>query len=90
MHVYHYNHTERSALQRLAAEHGVGEAALSEMVDSGLFVDLLEVVRNAVQAGTESYGLKDIERLTALPTRPRDRSGLGRGGRVRALHGETR
>lgn len=65
MHVYHYNHTERSALQRLAAEHGVGEAALSEMVDSGLFVDLLEVVRNAVQAGTESYSLKDIERLTA-------------------------
>ena len=65
MHVYHYNHTERSALQRLAAEHGVGEVALSDMVDSGLFVDLLEVVRNAVQVGTESYSLKDIERLTA-------------------------
>jgi uncharacterized protein len=64
MHVYHYNHTERSALQRLAAEHGVGELALSEMVESGLFVDLLEVVRNAVQAGTESYSLKDIELLT--------------------------
>ena len=27
MHVYHYNHTERSALQRLAAEHGADEDA---------------------------------------------------------------
>lgn len=64
MHVYHYNHTERSALQRLAADHGVGEVALTELVESGLFVDVLAVVRNGVQVGTESYGLKQIERLT--------------------------
>ena len=64
MHVYHYNHTERSALERLAADHGVGEAMLSEMVATGFFVDLYPVVRNAIQAGTESYGLKDLERLT--------------------------
>ena len=64
MHVYHYNHTERSALQRLAAEHGVGEAQLHELVDTGAFVDLLAVARNAVQVGTESYGLKALERLT--------------------------
>ena len=64
MHVYHYNHTERSALQRLAADHGVGEVALTGLVESGLFVDLLAVVRNAIQVGTESYGLKQIERLT--------------------------
>jgi predicted RecB family nuclease len=64
MHVYHYNHTERSALERLAIDHGVGETALSEMVTTGFFVDLYPVVRNAIQAGTESYGLKDVERLT--------------------------
>ena len=58
MHVYHYNHTERSALERLAAEHGVGEVALSRLVETGLFVDLLLVARNAMQVGTESYGLK--------------------------------
>ena len=29
-----------------------------------MFVDLLPVVRNAVQVGTESYGLKDLERVT--------------------------
>ena len=64
MHVYHYNHTERSALQRLAADHGVGEIALTGLVETGLFVDLLAVVRNAIQVGTESYGLKQMERLT--------------------------
>jgi uncharacterized protein len=64
MHVYHYNHTERSALQRLAAVHGVGEATLSKQIDTGLFVDLLLVARNALQTGTESYSLKELERLT--------------------------
>jgi uncharacterized protein len=64
MHVYHYNHTERSALERLAADHGVGEAALATLMETGLFVDLYTVVRNAVQVGTESYGLKYLEHLT--------------------------
>ena len=64
MHVYHYNHTERSALARLTADHGVGEATLTALVETGMFVDLLPVVRNAVQVGTESYGLKDLERVT--------------------------
>jgi uncharacterized protein len=66
MHVYHYNHTERSALQRLAADHGAGEAALQQLVETGLFVDLLTVASNAVQVGTESYGLKHLERLTGF------------------------
>jgi predicted RecB family nuclease len=64
MHVYHYNHTERSSLERLAADHGVGEIALADLVDTGAFVDLLQVARNSLQAGVESYGLKSLERLT--------------------------
>jgi uncharacterized protein len=64
MHVYHYNHTERSALERLTADHGVAEAALIALIETGFFVDLLPVVRNAVQVGTESYGLKDLEPVT--------------------------
>jgi predicted RecB family nuclease len=64
MHVYHYNHTERSALERLVAEHGVAEVALTELVETGLFVDLLLVARNSLQAGVEGYGLKHLERLT--------------------------
>ena len=64
MHVYHYNHTERSSLERLTAVHGVAEAQLGRLVDEGMFVDLLVVARNAVQVGVESYGLKHLERLT--------------------------
>lgn len=64
MHVYHYNHTERSALLRMAETHGVAELALAELIDTGAFVDLLLVARNSIQVGTESYGLKHLERLT--------------------------
>ncbi|SEH47725.1 uncharacterized protein SAMN04489835_0260 [Mycolicibacterium rutilum] len=64
MHVYHYNHTERSALQRLAETHGIAELLLAELIDTGAFVDLLLVARNSIQVGTESYGLKHLERLT--------------------------
>jgi hypothetical protein len=64
MHVYHYNHTERSSLERLASQHGAGEVALQGLVDTGAFVDLLVIARNAIQVGAESYGLKALERLT--------------------------
>ena len=64
MHVYHYNHTERSALQRMAETHGVVESELTELVDTGAFVDLYMVALNGFQVGAESYGLKSLERLT--------------------------
>mgnify|MGYP002629134214 CR=1 FL=1 len=64
MHVYHYNHTERSALERLTIEHGVAEVALENMIATGLYVDLYAVVKGAVRIGTESYGLKHVEQLT--------------------------
>jgi predicted RecB family nuclease len=64
MHVYHYNHTERSSLERLVKEHGVAELALERLISTGAFVDLLPIVRGAMQVGVEGYGLKHIERLT--------------------------
>ena len=63
MHVYHYNHTERSALVAMLNEHGIEPGLLDELVSSGLFVDLLPIVRNSLQAGVESYGLKAMEQL---------------------------
>jgi uncharacterized protein len=65
MHVYHYNHTERSSLERLSREHTSREVEVARLVATGALVDLLAVVRNAIQVGTESYGLKAIERLAA-------------------------
>ena len=64
MHVYHYNHTERSSLVRMVAEHGIGEVRLAQLVDTGAFVDLFDVARNAIQVGAETYGLKALEQLT--------------------------
>ncbi|WP_234783364.1 TM0106 family RecB-like putative nuclease [Mycolicibacter heraklionensis] len=64
MHVYHYNHTERSSLAALTEAHNVAQRALTELIETGFFVDLLLVARNSIQVGTESYGLKALERLT--------------------------
>jgi predicted RecB family nuclease len=64
-HVYHYNHTERSALERLTRGSAT-ETLLSSLVETGLFVDLYAVVRNAVRVGTESYGLKYVEKLAGF------------------------
>lgn len=64
MHVYHYNHTERSSLARLAADYGVAERPLERLINTGLFVDLFPIVTGAMQVGVESYGLKHIETLT--------------------------
>jgi len=65
MHVYHYNHTERSSLERLTRG-TPEEVLLTNLVETGLFVDLYVVARNALRVGTESYGLKDLERLTGF------------------------
>lgn len=66
MHVYHYNHTERTALSSLAATHEVGELALDDLIRTGAFIDLYLLARNSIQVGTESYGLKHLERLTGF------------------------
>src|ERR1019366_10209340 len=63
MHVYHYNHTERSALERLTRGTET-EGLFGSLAATGLFVDLYVVAKNAFQVGTESYGLKSLEHLT--------------------------
>lgn len=63
MHLYHYNHTERSALERLARDHGADEQLLAGLVSRGVFVDVLDVVRRTVRVGAESYSLKVLERV---------------------------
>ena len=62
MHVYHYNHTERSTIERLTRD-AEDENLFASLVDSGLFVDLFTIAKNAVRVGTESYGLKHLEHL---------------------------
>jgi len=66
MHVYHYNHTERSALEELVEEHGLSDRKLADLIGGGVFVDLYETVRHSIRAGVESYGLKNIEKLAGF------------------------
>ena len=66
MHVYHYNHTERTSLISLTTEQRVREAELTELIAQGTFVDLFLLARNSFQVGVESYGLKHLERLTGF------------------------
>ncbi len=93
MHVYHYNHTERSLLgnlttdadqsssmvdifqNMLATEDLSDRVVLDELVENGVFVDLLAVVRNSLQAGLESLSLKFMEQVAGFD-RSLDQEGL--------------
>ncbi len=76
MHVYHYNHTERSSLERLVTG-TESEGSLTSLVETGLFVDLFDVVRNAVRVGAESYGLKSLEPVAGFVRRGGIEKGAG-------------
>jgi predicted RecB family nuclease len=63
MHVYHYAAYERSALTRLMGEHGTREAEVDDFLRQEVLVDLYRVVKQAIRASTESYSIKEIEKL---------------------------
>jgi predicted RecB family nuclease len=63
MHVYHYAPYEQTAFRRLMGAHGTREDEIDNFLRGGIFVDLFRVVRQAVRVSTESYSLKQIEKL---------------------------
>ena len=76
MHVYHYNHTERSSLERLTTGTET-ESLFGVLAATGLFVDLFLIAKNSLQVGTESYGLKYLERLAGFVRRGGIEQGAG-------------
>ena len=76
MHVYHYNHTEKSSMERLTRG-SESESHFTTLVETGLFVDLYIVSKNAFQVGTESYGLKSLEHLSGFERRGGIEQGAG-------------
>jgi uncharacterized protein len=60
-HLYHYAAYEKTALRRLCARHGLGEAQLDRWLREERFVDLYAVVRGGLAASERSYSLKDLE-----------------------------
>ena len=63
MHVYHYAPYEPSTMKRLMGMHGTREQEVDELLRGERFVDLYAVVRQGVRIGTESYSLKQVEKL---------------------------
>lgn len=61
--VYHYAPYETVALKRLAMRYATMEAELDQMLRDQRFVDLYKVARQAIRASTESYSLKDLEKI---------------------------
>jgi predicted RecB family nuclease len=75
-HVYHYNHTERSALAAMTLGTPT-EALFTLLSDTGLFVDLMTVSKNSFQVGVESYGLKSLETLAGYQRQGDIEKGVG-------------
>lgn len=75
-HVYHYNHTERSALASMTLGRP-SEGLFTHLADTGLFVDLMAVVTNSFQVGVESYGLKSLEVLAGYQRHGEIEGGAG-------------
>jgi uncharacterized protein len=63
MHVYHYGGYESGAIKRLMQRHATREDQVDRLLRGGVFVDLLNVVRQGVRASVESYSLKQIEKF---------------------------
>lgn len=62
MHVFHYAPHERAKLRSLAMKYATREEEVDELLREGVLVDLLRIVRRALQVGEESYSLKSLER----------------------------
>lgn len=63
MHVYHYGHYEIAVLERLSTRFGSREQALDDMLRANVFVDLYDIVRNAILLGEPRYSIKNVEHL---------------------------
>jgi uncharacterized protein len=63
MHIYHYGHYETSALKRLMGRYGVKEGELDHLLRQEVFVDLYQVIKNALLVGEPRYSIKNIEHL---------------------------
>jgi uncharacterized protein len=63
MHVYHYAPYERTALRRLAGEHGTREQEVDDLLRGEVLVDLYQVTRQALRASVPSYSIKVVEEL---------------------------
>src|SRR5690606_6529859 len=63
LHIYHFGHYERTALQRLMGRHATREEEVDRLLRGGVLVDLHRVVTQSFRASVESYSIKKLEPL---------------------------
>lgn len=64
--IYHYAPYEITALRRLTAKYGIGEAFLDRLLRERRFVDLYAVVRSGLLASEPNYSIKSLEAFYGL------------------------
>ena len=64
--IYHYAAYEITALRRLTAKYGQGEAFLDRLLREGRFVDLYAVVRGGLICSEPNYSIKSLEAFYGL------------------------
>ena len=60
LHVYHYASYEPAALKRLMGLHGTREDAIDDLLRGEVFVDLYQVVRQALRISHAGYSIKKV------------------------------
>lgn len=80
LHIFHYNSYEPTAIKNLMSRHATRAHEVDELLRRKVFVDLYGVVRQALRAGIESYGLKPLEPVF----------GFGRDAELRGATGSLR
>jgi predicted RecB family nuclease len=60
-HVYHYAAYEKTALRRLAMQHGTREEEVDELLRGEVLVDLYAVVKGALAQSQDGYSIKKLE-----------------------------
>lgn len=60
-HVYHYHAYETAALKRIAERTGIYRNELNTLLNAGVFVDLLPVVKESLTISQPSYSIKKLE-----------------------------
>ena len=66
LHIYHYAPYEPAALKRLMGRYATREEEIDQMLRSGLFVDLYQIVCRGLRASIESYSIKRLEPFYAF------------------------
>lgn len=60
-HIYHYAPYERTAMQKLMSVHGTREAQVDNLFRLNKFIDLYQVVREAIRISEPRYSIKNVE-----------------------------